>query len=64
MTGEQVSMVITSEQERETAKSTDKQSFFERPGLQKPDEKPRSFLEAMQAGKYGKMKSLGGYNEL
>lgn len=28
------------------------------------DEKPRSFVEAAQAGKYGKMKSLSGANEL
>lgn len=64
MTGEQVSMVITSEQEREAAKSTDIQSFVERLGLQKPDEKPRSFVEAMQAGKYGNIRSKGGAHEL
>jgi CubicO group peptidase (beta-lactamase class C family) len=64
MTGEQVSMVITSEQEREAAKSTDIQSFVERLGLQKPDEKPRSFVEAKQAGKYGNIRSKGGAHEL
>ena len=64
MTGEQVSMVITSEQERETAKSTDKQSFVERLGLQKSDEKPRSFVEAMQTGKYGNIRSKDGAHEL
>ncbi len=41
-----------------------KQSFVEKLGLEKPDEKPRSFLEAAQAGKYGKMKSPGGAHEL
>ncbi len=65
MTGEQVSILITSEQERETAKSTDKQSFFERPGLQKKsDEKPRSYVQAMQAGKYGNIRSKGDAHEL
>ena len=38
-------------------------SFVEKLGLQKPVEKPRSFVEAMQAGKYGKMKSPGGAHE-
>ena len=52
--GQQVSNMITSEQERETAKL----------GLQKPDEKPRSFVEAMQAEKYGKIESKGGASEL
>ena len=65
MTGEQVSILITSEQERETAKSTDKQSFFERPGLQKKsDEKPRSYVQAMQAGKDGNIRSKGDAHEL
>jgi serine/threonine protein kinase len=41
-----------------------KESFVEKLGLQKPDEKPRSFVEAAQAGKYGKMKSQGGANEI
>jgi muramoyltetrapeptide carboxypeptidase LdcA involved in peptidoglycan recycling len=56
--------VKTNEHQEEEEKTADKQSFVERLGLQKPDEKPRSFVEAMQAGKYGKMKSLGGAHEL
>ena len=39
-------------------------SFVEKLGLQKPDEKPRSFVEAMQAGKYGNIGSKGGASEL
>ena len=41
-----------------------KKSFVEKLGLQKPEEKPRSFLEDVQAGKYGEMKSPGGAHEL
>jgi hypothetical protein len=52
--GQQVSNMIASEQKRETAKL----------GLQKPDEKPRSFVEVMQAEKYGKIESKGGASEL
>lgn len=48
----------------ENAKQDDSESFVERLGPQKPEEKPRSFVEAMQAGKYGKMKSPGGAREL
>lgn len=44
--------------------SEEKQSFVKRLGLQKPDEKPRSFVEAMQAGKYGNIGSKGGAREL
>ncbi len=33
-------------------------------GLEDKSEKPRSFVEAAQAGKYGKMKSPGGAHEL
>lgn len=40
------------------------ESFVEKLGLQKSDEKPRSFLEAAQAGKYGNIGSKGGAHEL
>jgi hypothetical protein len=39
-------------------------SFVEKLGLQKPDETPRSFVKAMQAGKYGNIGSKGGAREL
>jgi hypothetical protein len=39
-------------------------SFVEKLELQKPDKKPRSFVEAMQAGKYGNIGSKGGAQEL
>jgi muramoyltetrapeptide carboxypeptidase LdcA involved in peptidoglycan recycling len=42
--------VKTNEHQEKEEKTADKQSFVERLGLQKPDEKPRSFVEAMQAG--------------
>ena len=47
-----------------TNEHSGKQSFVEKLGLQKPDEKPRSFVEAMQAGKYGNIGSKGGAHEL
>jgi len=56
--------VKTNEHQEEEEKTADKQSFVERLGLQKPDEKPRSFVEAMQAGKYGNIGSKGGAREL
>lgn len=47
----------------EEKKSAEK-SAIEKPDLQISDERPRSFVEVAQAGKYGKMKSQGGANEL
>ncbi len=41
-----------------------KESFVEKLELKKPDEKTRSFVEAMQAGKYGNIGSKGGAHEL
>ena len=56
--------VKTNEHQEEEEKTAEKQSFVEKLGLQKPDEKPRSFVEAMQAGKYGNIGSKGGAHEL
>ena len=59
---------ITAEVREESAKSkiveSSEQSFVEILGLKKPDEKPRPFVEAMQAGKYGNIGSKGGAHEL
>jgi CubicO group peptidase (beta-lactamase class C family) len=56
------------EQEKKLSQSTviiDKEEIFvERPGLQKPDEKPQSLVEAAQTGKYGNIGSKGGAHEL
>ena len=54
----------TNEHQQGEKKTAEKQSFVERLGLQKPDEKTRSFVEAMQAGKYGNIGSKGGAHEL
>jgi hypothetical protein len=48
----------------ELQKEKKSESFVAKLGLKKPDEKPGSFVEAMQADEYGKMKSSGGFNEL
>lgn len=48
----------------ELRKEKESESFVAKLGLEKPDEKPRSFVEAAQAGKYGKMKSSDGAHEL
>ena len=45
-------------------KAVKSDSLVERLGLQKPEEKPRSFVEAVQARKHGKMNSPGGAHEL
>jgi len=57
-------MQILHQQIDSEEKEAGEKSFVEKLGLQKSDEKPRSFVEAAQAGKYGKMKSQGGANEL
>lgn len=49
---------------KKSSEEMSKESFVERLGLQKPDKKPRSFVEAMQAGKYGNIGSKGGAHEL
>jgi hypothetical protein len=69
MTGEQVSMVITNEQEREALRrengnKEDRQSFVEKLGLEsKSGQQEKSFVERIRNDKT-KGKSLGGFNEL
>ncbi len=48
----------------ELQKGKNSESFVAKLELEKPGDKPRSFVETMQAGKYGKMKRSGGFNEL
>jgi hypothetical protein len=48
----------------ELQKEKESESFVAKLGLKKSDEKPRSFSGEMQAGKYGKIKSPGGFNKL
>ena len=48
----------------ELQKEKGSESFVAKLGLEKAGEKTRSFAELMQAGKYGKIKSPGGFNEL
>ena len=51
--------VNTNEHQEEEEKTAEKQSFVEKLGLQKPDEKPRSFVKAIQAGKDGNGEAHG-----
>jgi hypothetical protein len=50
--------------EQEENKQESGGTWVKKLGLEDKAEKPRSFVEAAQAGKYGEMKSPGGANEL